>query len=472
LVYGEETLVDRGDGAGPLHLWVAGERTFATHRFPDHGTWTIGRSPDAEVHLDDQRASRFHARLHFGQQILIEDLDSSNGTWLNKRRLSPRKPEAIGLDDVVTIGNVMLLLRRGTGPIVRPESPSHAPTDSPIVVEADSMKDLYRLLDRVSKGTINVLILGETGVGKEIIARAVHSRSPRASRPFVALNCAALTETLLESELFGYERGAFTGAQGSKIGLLASADGGTVFLDEVGEMPPALQTKLLRVIEEHAVQPLGALKPRSIDVRFITATLRDLERDVAAGRFRQDLYFRLNGVSVIVPPLRERVVEIEPLTRCYIAYFSARLGLPVPEILPEALELLKSHQWPGNIRELRNRIECAVLVCGDGPIRPEHLPLTTLQPTVAKPTTKDTDPTTPVPLIDPDPLDSSSGPPPEPTNLKDGVETLERERIRAALDACAGNQTLAARKLGISRGSLRAKLDRYGVPRPRKGRGR
>src|SRR5690606_14186600 len=216
-------------------------------------------------------------------------------------------------------------------------------------------------------------ILGETGAGKEAMAETVHQRSPRRAGPFLLLNCAALSETLLESELFGHEKGAFTGAHSTKAGLLESTAGGTVFLDEIGELSLGTQAKLLRVLEERSVMRVGATKPRRIDVRFVTATNRDLTREVRAGRFRGDLYYRISGLVVRIPPLRERLTEIEPLARHFLTEFCTQLGQLVPELEPAAIEALLGYHWPGNVRELKNVMERAVLLAGSGPVTREHV---------------------------------------------------------------------------------------------------
>ncbi|HEX8952592.1 MAG TPA: sigma 54-interacting transcriptional regulator, partial [Polyangia bacterium] len=241
--------------------------------------------------------------------------------------------------------------------------------------EGVAMRSVRRLASQVAASDLCVLILGETGVGKEVMAETLHRMSPRASRKFLRLHCAAFTETLLESELFGHERGAFTGAQTSKPGLFETANGGTVLLDEIGELPMATQVKLLRVIEEKKVLRVGGVEPRPIDVRFVAATNRDLEAEMAAGRFRSDLYFRLNGVTLWIPPLRERREEIESLTRQFVTDACRRLNrADEPELTVDAVQRLRAYAWPGNARELRNTIERAVLLCGRGPIRSEHLP--------------------------------------------------------------------------------------------------
>jgi DNA-binding NtrC family response regulator len=369
---------------------------------------------------------------------------------------------------------------------------------SEVVVTEGAMERLKHLVERIATGTLTVLILGETGVGKEVMAETVHRLSPRAKAPFLRLNCAALSESLLESELFGHEKGAFTGAVQAKSGLLESAQGGTVFIDEVGELPLSLQVKLLRVIEERQVLPVGALRTRKIDVRFVAATNRDLEAEIRRGAFRQDLYFRLNGVALVIPPLRERVGEIEGLAKAFIPAAAKEAGRKhEPVLTREALRLLQRYSWPGNIRELRNVIQRAVLLCGDE-ITLEHLPVQKMEATFQASS----------PLVDLAPLPGTSvaAPPPsakQPPPLREWAEegtgdvpvrarelaapaaassstasqireemrAIERRRIQEVLEQCAGNQTRAASVLGISRRTLVNRIEAYDLPRPRKGRG-
>ncbi|MDB4959943.1 MAG: uncharacterized protein JWO36_7512 [Myxococcales bacterium] len=348
-------------------------------------------------------------------------------------------------------------------------------TGTDIVVSDVQMQSLHRMVEQIADSQIGVLLLGETGVGKEVFARAVHRASPRSSGPFVELNCAALTETLLESELFGHEKGAFTNATSAKPGLIETADGGTLLLDEIGDMPLATQVKLLRVIEDSQLRRVGGLKARSINVRFVAATNSDLEAQMAAGAFRRDLYFRLNGVTIVIPPLRERMAEIEPLAKSFISRSRPpRDDKPSPTISPEALEIMKGYSWPGNVRELKNMIERAVLLCGDGPIRPEHLPadkMLAVRLTASSPRMFSW-----IGTRAPSSGDSSASPGaaprgeeaiPAPPRRKGSAD--EQQWIMQALDRARGNQTLAARLLGISRRTLVNRLNEYNqVERPRK----
>ena len=326
-----------------------------------------------------------------------------------------------------------------------------------VIVQDGVMQRLHALVERISGSSINVLILGETGVGKEVLAEAVHRLSPRSHRPLLRLNCAALSESLLESELFGHEKGAFTGAVATKPGLLETAEGGTIFLDEVGELPLAIQAKLLRVLDARQVLRVGGLKPRAIDVRFVAATNRDLEAEVARRAFRQDLFFRLNGCSVLIPPLRDRVAEIAGLARLFVRETAQQLGKePVPEIAPEALGLLEAYAWPGNIRELRNVMERATVLCASHRITTEDFPVEKMGATV------------PVRFVEPAAPRRTEAAGGIPARSFTEAESSEYERIVGALEQCGGNQSRAAKVLGISRANLVTKLDKYGIRRPRK----
>jgi two-component system response regulator AtoC len=329
-----------------------------------------------------------------------------------------------------------------------------APGAPGVVVESGAMRALYELARRAAGGNSNVLILGETGAGKEVLAETIHRASARAGRPFLALNCAALSESVVESELFGHERGAFTGAVQSKPGLLEAAAGGTVFLDEIGEMPLSIQAKLLRVLETRQVLRVGATQPRAIDVRFVAATNRDLEEEVAEKRFREDLYFRLNVITLEIPPLRERADEIASLARLFLGRLADGSGHPPPSLRPDTLEVLRAYGWPGNIRELRNVIERAFVLCTGGEITPEHLPTDKMR---RRPTSRlpGTSPGVPAASGDPPPADAR------------GLKEIERQAIVDALERCHFNQTRAAELLGMPRRTFCKRLKEYAIPRPR-----
>ncbi|WP_394831880.1 sigma 54-interacting transcriptional regulator [Pendulispora rubella] len=446
-------------------LVVVGQAMFTGYVLPESGSLSVGRSEKSDVRIEDESISRKHARLHLGTGMVeIEDRGSVNGTRVRGERLALGQRVRILPGEAFHIGNVMVVIvADGDAPRQRLQSSpdqvetrrAHAGTQTGArepaaramhVIEDPAMQALYEMASRIAAGNIHVLVLGETGVGKELVAETIHERSPRHAGPFVCLNCAALSEQLLEAELFGYERGAFTGAVQSKQGLLESAHGGTVFLDEVGEMPMTLQAKLLRVLESRQLLRVGAVRPREVDVRFVAATNRDLQVAIQEGRFRSDLFFRLGGAKLMIPPLRERAVEIEPLAKAFAQRAARDLGrAQAPALSPEALNLLRAYPWPGNVRELRNFVERAVLLA-DGPwLAAEHFPIAEMAAFLP----------TRVPKIEPAPPSEAS-------------PASEREHILEVLRACAGNQSRAAKVLGIARSTLVARLDSYGVPRPRK----
>jgi two-component system response regulator AtoC len=433
-----------------LAFWEGG---FATFPLPTSGTLTIGRLRECDIQIDHTSVSRQHAELLIGPPLRVVDRGSSNGTRVGGVRIAPNEPTLVPPQTVVEIGSTFLVVEapaaEGSPVTLRP--PPSAP-DAELVVADERMMQLHRLLRAVAQGTISVVLLGETGVGKEVIARSVHRYSPRAAGPFVSINCAAIPEALLESELFGHERGAFTGAVRDKTGLLEAATGGTLLLDEIGELPLPAQAKLLRAIEQREIVRVGGVRTRPVDVRFISATNRDLDALIEARTFRRDLYFRLNGISVSIPPLRERKAEVEALARRFVVELGASVGRPGLRLAPAVVAMLRGYAWPGNVRELRNVLERAVLLC-DGPeIGPEHLSLGG-----------------PAPPVDRESAPVSSGPDrPSAPGLTEELRATERERILEALERCAGNQTRAATMLGISRRALIHRLESYGVPRPRK----
>ena len=294
-----------------------------------------------------------------------------------------------------------------------------------MVGESEAMRRVYQFIARVAPTDSTVLIRGESGTGKELAAQALHQNSPRRERPFVAINCAALTETLLESELFGHEKGAFTGALAQKKGKLEVADGGTLFLDEVGEMPPAMQAKLLRVLQEREFERVGSTRTIRVDVRVVAATNRDLEEAVRAGLFRQDLYYRLNVVSFEMPPLRERREDIPLLANYFAAKYAAKFKRRVTGLAPEARECLMSYEWPGNVRELENAVERAVVLGSTERLLPEDLPETVLE------------------------AGPPGGPAPAVTKYHDALREAKKQLILRALEQSGGSFTEAARSLGV-----------------------
>jgi two-component system response regulator AtoC len=336
-----------------------------------------------------------------------------------------------------------------------------SPIAEGIVVDDPAMRELYQQATQAAAASISVLILGETGVGKEVLARTIHRLSRRASGPFVALNCAALTESLLQAELFGHEKGAFTGALQARAGLFEAADGGTLFLDEIGELSQTVQTQLLRVLEERKVLRVGGRAERAVDVRIVAATHRDVEAESERGTFRADLFYRLNGVSFTVPPLRQRRAEIPALCAIFLARINAQLERNPPlSLSTDTLALLERYSWPGNIRELKNVIERgAVLCCGDV-ILPEHLSERVHARASSAPAPVEGPRRDSLNALDEAARDSTA-------RARQAQDALEKERVSAALEQCAGNQTRAAEVLGISRRTLVSRLKTLDLPRPR-----
>lgn len=309
-----------------------------------------------------------------------------------------------------------------------------------IIGRSAAIVKVFELINRVSELKVNVLITGESGTGKELVARAVHYSGSRHEGPFVPVNCGAIPETLMESELFGYRRGAFTGAQRDKKGLFEEADKGTIFLDEIADLPLHLQVKLLRVIEDKLIRPLGSTESVPIDVRIIAATNKKLEEEVAKGKFREDLFYRLNVIKIVLPPLRERREDVSPLAIHFIDKYSREMGKDVRGISPKALEVLENYHYPGNVRELENIIARSVALETSNVIRHETLPQ----------------------LSETDSIDLESS-----LSSNAGLDTLlgniEKKMIEKALKRTAGNKTEAAKSLGITLRSLRYRLAKHGL---------
>jgi two-component system response regulator AtoC len=315
-----------------------------------------------------------------------------------------------------------------------------------IVGQSKEMRQIAQLVTKLAQGNATVLIQGESGTGKEVVANAIHQQSRRAKSPFTVINCAAIPADLLESELFGFEAGAFTGAQRRKKGLLEVADKGTLFLDEIGEMKPETQAKILRVIETKTLRRVGGTTDIKVDVRFIAATNRDLRAAVKEGTFREDLYYRLQVVVIDLPPLRERMQDVELFIAAFIDEFSQAMGKNIERVSNEALETMRRYHWPGNIRELRNVIERGMVLCDGREIQLAHLPAE---------------------LCDTSGIPSGrmlvTDLPPQGVDLEDMVSQLERQLITEALTKTGGNQSEAAEMLSISRDQLRYRLEKYGL---------
>jgi DNA-binding NtrC family response regulator len=306
---------------------------------------------------------------------------------------------------------------------------------SPLIFGSDSFREVHDMAVLVAQSDSNVVILGESGTGKELVASLIHANSPRSKERFLTINCAALSDTLLESQLFGHVRGAFTGAVNAQKGLLDAANHGTLFLDEVGDMSPAIQAKLLRVLQEGDFMPVGDTRGKKVDIRFLAATNKDLEEEVRQKRFREDLYFRLNVISLYLPPLRERSEDIELLAKHFLKKYAGRMKKDIADFTPQALQLLKSYSWPGNVRELENAVERAVILTRGNSITAETLPV----------------------------WRNVQVPEPKQGGRLVSLETVEREHILHVLKASGNNKSKAAKILDIARRTLDRKLEEYGV---------
>ncbi len=375
---------------------------------------------------------------------LIEGLNSSNGL--------PHGTVRLHTDD----GRERLVLIRtshisndsgemeGLVATIKDITEEVAPMKREIIADSPAMREVLSFVRKVAASeATTVLLEGENGTGKDLIAKTVHYESARQAEPFIAINCAAIPETLLESELFGYEKGAFTDARAQKRGLFELADKGTLFLDEIGEIPLTLQTKLLRVLEEQNFRRLGGLKDIHVDLRFIAATNKNLREAVREGAFRQDLYFRLNVIQIVIPPLRERREDIPSLAQFFVGHYNRKFKRHIEGFSPEANELLLAHDWPGNVRELRNAVERAMILEESAFITPASLPIAISH------------------------SENQQGEPPEPQmEIPEGGMSLvdnERQLLARALEKTGGNQTQAARLLRITRDTLRYKMKKYNL---------
>ena len=397
---------------------------------------TVGTEAGVELRLSDDRVSARHLAIRVdGGRFAIRDLDSTNGTWFEGSRVSEVR---VGPGATMRVGRTALRIEPEAEPLDVP--PSASRRFGELVGESLAMREVFGVLERVAGTDATVLVEGETGTGKELVARALHDGSARRARPFVAIDCGALPEALLDSELFGHVKGAFTGAAAPRDGLLVRADGGTIFLDELGRIPPSVQARLLRVLEERVVRPLGADRERAVDVRVVAASRDDLDGEVAAGRFRADLLYRLGVVRVRLPPLRVRREDLGGL----VAELLRRRGLDGARPRGPGLDRLHAHGWPGNVRELRNVIDRAIALA-PGATRFDELVI----------------------RID------GGAPPPVESDLRTDLpyaaarelvlHDFERRYVAQALARADGNLSAAARTAQVDRKHLRTLALRHGL---------
>lgn len=424
----------------------------------------IGRAANSDVLIEDSSVSRRHAliqRQEDGDHVLT-DLGSANGTTLNEERINLpvvlRDGDRIGIAEYQMVfsgkeaegddepsGDTLFTTAEST---VNEDRGHRRLNRVQIVGGGARMLEVLGQVRQAAQSIIPILITGETGTGKELVARAIHEGSSRASGVFVPINCSALPEALLESELFGHRRGAFTGAQQDRAGLFEAAKGGTVFLDEVGELPLAMQPKLLRFLQDGEIRRVGDVEPRNVDVRVISATNRDLKAEIESEQFRQDLYFRLSTFTIELPPLRDRRGDIPLLAERLLRIQSDLQKKRVRGVEPAALEALGSYDWPGNVRELENELARAVAILHDG----DRISLSTLTPRVSG-----------AESAHPSSGRSEEAEEEHPTELKGAMVEFERKHIAEVLEQNGGNVSKAAQALGLSRGGLHKKLKELGL---------
>jgi DNA-binding NtrC family response regulator len=409
-------------GAG---LMLVGEDV----RFKMKGsTINIGSDPGCEVTIKDKFTSAFHCRLfRKGKAWLVTDLESTNGTFINDVKITEAEltPGA-----TLTVGRVRLRVEEK-------DREQEQAGQFGIVSEDPAMQEVFEMIRRAAPTDETVLVTGESGSGKELVARAIHTQSRRASRPMVALNCSAITRDLMESELFGHEKGAFTGAQSQRKGLFEEADSGTLFLDEIGELALDLQAKLLRTLENGEVRRVGSNTPIRVDVRVIAATHRSLPKRVQEGEFREDLFYRINVIEIPLPPLRDRPKDIPVLADYFLKQTTSSVG--ERNLDESAIERLSKYRFPGNVRELKHAITRAAIMCPEETIKADHLAFS--PPTLADRVAE------------------------REIYLKGKtLREVEMDTIRQALKAHDGNQKAAASVLGIARSTLITKMEKYNIP--------
>ena len=431
-LHGTRELRAANDGAGSLVLRIrCGEREAV---LPLRGTHVVGTEPTCSIVLDDPYTSGRHCRITCeGGRVHLVDLGSTNGTWVNGVRVGQAELSAGAW---VRVGQSDLVLERAQG--------DEVPAFEGILSRSPTMREVFLRIERIAPSMAPVAIFGETGTGKELVARAIHRRSHRAKGLFIPVNCAAISRELVESELFGHEKGAFTGAVNARKGAFEEAQGGTLFLDEIGELPLDLQAKLLRTLESGEIRRVGSSRPFRVDVRVVAATHRDLRAMVRQGTFREDLYYRLTVIRIDLPPLRARKEDIALLAEHLLGLYAPR-G-PLPTFTNDALVRLTSHDWPGNVRELRNVVARALLLRKGPQITAEDI------------------------FFDSEEREEEI---PLPTGDDDVVylpgrtlAEIEREAILKCLRRHRGNRRAAARELGLARSTLQLRAKELGVPPP------
>lgn len=437
-----------------------------------HGDTRVGRAEDMDLVLEDPSVSRQHALLRWedSSQFVVADLGSANGTWRNGDRIALPVPLRNG--DDLRMGSVEMrfLAPRGVheghrGASVREtldatstlgqQAVEPQPT---LIARAPRMMAALELAHQASQSPIPVMIEGETGTGKELLARAIHADGPRAEYPFVAINCASLPEGLLESELFGHRKGSFTGASQDRIGLLEAAHRGSVLLDEIGEMPAAMQPKLLRFLQEGEIHRIGENEPRRVDVRVIGATHRCLADEVREGRFREDLFFRLTPIIIPLPPLRDRIEDISLLAGRLLSRACRRHERAEIALSTDVLAALASYSWPGNVRELENELLRAVAMSPNKTL----LEVADLSPRILTPGGL-SNPPAPTGLAEPSEQEPDAAEERGDATLRGAVSRFERQHIEDVLAQNDGNVSATARALGVSRGALHRKLKDFGL---------
>ena len=433
-------------------------------------TW-LGRSPTSTIVLDDASVSRRHALIRRddrGDHVII-DLGSSNGTFVNGGRV--HLPLQLHDDDEIRLGDIKLKFSFPAAAERQPPERELQFSSARATLDRDNassarvrfigtgpaMAEVFRLMARAAESPIPVLVQGETGTGKELVARGIHENSPRAAAPFIAINCSALPEGVLESELFGHRRGAFTGATQDRPGLFEAASGGTLFLDEIGEMPLSMQPKLLRFLQGGEILRVGETRARRVDARVISASNRDLAREVESERFRSDLFYRLSALVIVMPPLRSRREDVPLIAERVLTAAAARHRRRIRGVTNAALEAMARYDWPGNVRELENEIQRLVALARDG----DWIDLEQLSDRIRHPHARD-----PQDAADREALPETA----ERTevgestgDLREAMAGFERTRIAEVLEQTGGNVSEAARVLGLSRGALHRKLKEHGL---------